>query len=435
MRHKEILLSNVSSKPLQSVKRFYLLEYFYVLLKSIAKYSDKEMIFDSFKILKQEHRLGESKYKKLTSDTGNLSKVQLDRYRYTFKQVIDESKEYGLINEDDGILSLTNEGRVLLNEYQERSGFHEFNQTLLRLMESKYDAFKYMIKFLYKANTFKTGLLIFPNYSPSQLHFDRASFKSTGHFIEYSKKLTERLQKDIKKYLDQDRDLAVENIKLINRLTEIGLLPNQIDDKFDSNKYNVITKRFRDFWINYFLKEIYNYDYSLSSFDIWTYRGKQIGIINATEFYPNFNGRIVYPTSIIARDIVTKDFENIYDYNDGFHLYIHNPSGDENQEIFVKYLVRAYFDLRRNYRSYFINLNALREIVCYNMKISEYLFERFLEKTYRLNLTGRLKLGISLEVDKLPEETKAMYLKQDPVMVDGKYRNIIAIDIAKGDKI
>ena len=72
--------------------------------------------------------------------------------------------------------------------------------------------------------------------------------------------------------------------------------------------------------------------------------------------------------------------------------------------------------------------------VCLDMKISEHVFEAFLNSIYKLNLAGQLKVQISLEVDKLPEETQAMYLKQEPVMVDGKYRNIIAIDVTKGDK-
>ena len=59
-------------------------------------------------------------------------------------------------------------------------------------------------------------------------------------------------------------------------------------------------------------------------------------------------------------------------------------------------------------------------------------FEESLNEIYRLNLSGRLKIQISLEVDKLPEETSAMYMKQEPVMVDGNYRNIIAIDVTKG---
>jgi hypothetical protein len=229
--------------------------------------------------------------------------------------------------------------------------------------------------------------------------------------------------------------LKRENTNLKGKLTDSGLLSPDLKAEFAPEKYNVILKRFRDFWLAYFLRQIYKYEYSLSSFDIWTYRGKQIGIIQATEFYPNFNGRLVYPTSVILKSTDSADFQKLYSYPDGNGLYMHNPIGEKNQDKFVDFLVNAYFDLRRIYRSYFINLSALREVVCYNMRISEYLFERFLDHTYRLNLTGELKIRISLEVDKLPEERKANYLKREPVLVDGKYRNIIAIDVTKGEKV
>jgi len=434
MRSEDLTLSH-PSKPLHSVKRFYFLEYFYVLLKSIEKYADKEQVFNSFKILKREHRLGESKYKTPALDSENLSKLQLDRYRYTFGQVIDESKEYELIVEDNNNnFSLTDEGKILLTQYREE-GTVCFNQSLFKLMESRYNAFYYLIDFLYNTNKYKPGLLIFPNYSPRQLHFERPDIRTTGHFVKYSEMLVSRLQDDIQKYLGENKDLKEKNRILLSKLTKSGLLSRNFATAFSPEKYNVITKRIRDFWINYFLSEVYRYQYSMSSFDIWTYRGKQIGIIQATEFYPNFNGRIVYPTSVIMKSTESADFKKVYEYLDGLALYIHEPVGVANQEKFVDSLVKAYFDLRRSNRSYFINLSALRELVCYNMKISEQSFELFLDTIYKMNLAGELKIRISLEVDKLPEETKAMYLKQEPVMVDGKYRNIIAIDVAKEAKI
>ncbi|MEX2633666.1 MAG: hypothetical protein WD267_06505 [Balneolales bacterium] len=168
----------------------------------------------------------------------------------------------------------------------------------------------------------------------------------------------------------------------------------------------------------------------MSAFDLWVYRAKQLEIVHATEFYPDFNGKIVYPISLIEENIKSKDFESIYHFGKK-NIYIHNPKGEVNQEKFVDYLVQTYFDLRKTYRSYFINIASLREVVCYKMKISERKFEDLLNHAYKLNLNGTLKIKISLEVDKLPEETKAIYLKQEPVMVEGKYRNIIAIDITK----
>ena len=71
-------------------------------------------------------------------------------------------------------------------------------------------------------------------------------------------------------------------------------------------------------------------------------------------------------------------------------------------------------------------------MVCYNMKISEYVFQVLFNSVYRANLAGNLNVKISLEVNRLPEETKAMYLKQEPVLVDGQFRSIIAINVARG---
>ena len=68
------------------------------------------------------------------------------------------------------------------------------------------------------------------------------------------------------------------------------------------------------------------------------------------------------------------------------------------------------------------------------MKISERLFEIFLTEAYKLNLQGKLPLfSISLEVDRNPEETTAMYIKQDPILINGQYKNIIGIDMTKGE--
>jgi hypothetical protein len=418
---------------LGSVKKFYFLEYFYVLLKSVEKYPDRQEVFESFKTLKHKHRLGESKYRKLTSEDENLTKAQLDRYRYTFGLVIDEAKEYHLIEENpNDSFYLTEAGHRLLLEYEDK-GSQTFNRTMFRLMEERYNAFRHLIDFLYKTNEHKSGLLIFPIYSPRQLGLERSTVKTTADIIRYSEVLYGKIEQEIQKFLGQKRELKEKNRELITRLTETThLLSPNPQTQFDPGKYNVITKRFRDFWLTYFLNELYHYEHSSFSFDTWIYRAKQIGIIHATEFYPNFNGRVVYPTSVLVESTESKDFQELYAYPDGMKLYIHEPQGEKNQEKFVDYLVKAYSTLRRRNRNYFINLLALRELVCYHMRISAYLFDRFLEQTYKLGLAGKSRVRISLEVDKLPEETKAMYLKREPVIVDGKSRNIIAIDVMKG---
>lgn len=419
------------AKPIHSVRKFYFLEYFYILLKSVEKYKEKDKIFDSFKALKKQHRLGESKYRPLVVEDENLSKTQLDRYRYTFEQVIDEAKDYGLVREPAlSKLALGEQGRALLRRYEDY-GLLAFNQELCKLMESKYNAFRYIIELLYKMNEYKSGLIFFPTYSPRQLGFERSRIRTTSDITDYAAKLVARLEVDIQNNLGQNKYLGKENLKILSKLFESGLLKEDPKSKFPQEKYNAIIKRFRDFWITYFLQDLYSYEYSLNSFDIWTYRAKQIGIIQTTEFFPNSNGRVIYPTSVVLTSTRSVDFKLLYRYPGGEGLYVHEPNIETNQDKFVECLVNGYFDLRGRYMSYFINLSALRELVCYNMKISEHFFERFLEHVYKLNLAGELKIRISLEVDRLPEETTAMYLKQEPVTIDGKRRNIIAIDVAK----
>lgn len=277
-------------------------------------------------------------------------------------------------------------------------------------------------------------MLIFPHYSPLELGFRRKRIQTASNIHTYCKELARRLESDIELHLKKQVQLADKNDEIIKKLVSDGLLPKNKNDSFCPQDYNKITKRIRDFWITHFLNELYQCQYTMSTFDLWVYRAKQVGVINVTESYPFTNGKLVYPTAVVMAKTTCDDFKAIYDYEDNKKLFVHEPKFERFQEEFVDELVKKYFNIRRLNQNYFINLAALRETVCYALKISAQIFEKLLNEVYRLNLQGGLRISISLEVDRLPEETNAMYLKQEPVMVDGSYRNIIAIDITKGDK-
>lgn len=429
---------------LSSVKKFYLLEYFYVLLKSIERKLFFEEVFENFKILKQKFNLGESKYKKISESKKNLSPNQIIRFKYTFEQVIFEAKEYKLIDEKysspiiidkiDSNLNrkfiLTEKGINALNIYQ-KQGYFSFNKFLFNLMENKYNAFHYLISFCYQVNKKKNGLLILPNYSPLKLDIERSSIKRTKDIINYSLILQKQLEKDIKKHLYKEINLTEKRKELIIALIETELLPKGIDEFFKSKNYNAIINKFRRFWLSYFLNEIYKFEFSLPAFEIWVYRAKQIGLLHATEFFPDFSGKIIFPISIIRKHSKSSDFSLLKKYENNDGLYLHEPKWEKNKELFVDALLETYISLKSKVRSYFVNLLDMREIICYKLKISESLFDDYLGKAYKLNLAGKLKINISIEADRLPEETNAMYLKREPVLIDKNYKNIIAIDLAK----
>ncbi|MCD6272597.1 MAG: hypothetical protein J7K30_07060 [Deltaproteobacteria bacterium] len=417
-------------------RKFYFLDYFFIFLSSVEKNIIQDDVFNAFKILKQEYRLGESKYKKL-EEVENPTLHQQRRYRYTFNKVMDECKEYGLlIEKEDNTTHLTEKGKKLLLQHR-TEGAHAFNLSLFRLMEGAHNAFRALVEFLYEANSKGSGVLVFPHYSPLELHFDRGNIQTTKDMTRYTESLVKKLQGDIERYLKRNVDLTQKNQEILKKITHDGLLPKSSSGRFDPKDYNKITKRIRDFWLTYFLQELYKCPYSMTSFDMWGYRARQIGIIQVTESYPFINGKLVYPTSVVLDAVHSDDFSEIYHYSDGKRLFVHKPilADDEkspNKNKFVATLVEGYFDLKRQVRYNFVNLVSLREIVCFRLKVSMQTFEETLNEIYRLNISGQLNIHISLEVDKLPEETSAMYMKREPVMVDGSYRNIIAIDVTKG---
>lgn len=409
--------------------RFYFLDYFYVLLKSVDTYSNSEDIFEHFNALKRKFQLGESQYKKITREQDEeLSERQLNFFKSTFKSVISEGINYELIRENkkNNSIELTEQGILCLKEYTKSK--YDFYQYLFRLMEQKYFAFYYLVKFCYQANNTKKGLLIFPIYSPRKLGFEKSEIYTSAHIIDYANKLSTQLENDLENFTKKRRSLKSSNQQIINKLVESNLISTDKEKRFDINKYNGIVGKIRDFWNNYFLKKVYSFEYSLDSFNRWIVRAKQLGIIHVTNFFPNENGRIVYPTSLIAKNTSNSNLNPIFSYpTTQEHLFIHLPKWENIQTKFIEVLVEYYYDIHSIRKTHFVNLLDLKEKVCYRLRIPSFLFDQFLNEVYSLNIKGQLKIGISLEADKIPSETTAMYLKREPVLVNGRYINIIAI--------
>jgi hypothetical protein len=432
------------------VKKFYFLDYLYILLKSVERHENQDDIFDTFKELKKEFQLGESKYKKLTNEEDvKPTQKQIIKFRYTFEQVLHEAMTYNLVEKKNSVFStthshkkinfgekeiersrtihLTDCGEKALAEYS--NGKFQFNLFLFKLMEDKHKAFYDLIKLCYSDTTLKNGLLVFPIYSGLKLGCEKSTFTSNENVLEFSQKLVKKLEKDIKDFTNKEISLKDAEDKLIIKLKQDNIITDNPTDKFQQDKYNAALSRFRKYWLSYFLKDIYGYKYSFSTFSLWIERAKQIGILHTTEFFPDFSGRLVFPTSIIpSKSVNSNDFLKIYEYSSGECLYIHNPKWISNQDEFVKALQDEFIFLQKTSMTHFINLLDLKERVCFKKRIPGFVFDEFLEQAYQMNLKGKTQVKISLEADKLPQETNAMYLKREPILINGKYKNIIAIN-------
>ncbi len=417
------------STVLQYAKRFYFIEYYALLLEAINKYSIVTQAQTEFIYQKNSHYLGLSRYRKISSniEDGTLLKSK-DQYEYTFSQVLLECKNFNLVEEDKQTktLLLTTDGSKLLAAYKNNK--LQYKEILLQLMERKYNAFSYLLDKFYKISPKKSGLIIFPNYSPNDLGFSKSEFLTIGIVCKYIKKYEQKIVDDIKKYINQNYKINNETYELIEELKSKNYISDNLQGSFNLQKYNAVVRKTQIFWRNRLLN-FYGINSRWQSFEIWIYRAKQLGILNTTPFYPDFLGQIIYPVSVITTKELTNkpDYRFVLNYKNKKYLYKREVQWERIENDFYNELWNVYTELKKRNRINFLSLHNIKEIVCYNLKISYEQFSEFLNKAYEKSLNSNTSYTISLEADRLPEETNAIYIKREPIFINGKNRNIISL--------
>ena len=410
-------------------KRFYFIEYYALLLEAIDKFALIAQAQREFIKQKNSNFLGLSRYRKISTNVedGTLLKSK-DQYEYTFSQVLLECKNFNLLqeNKETKEILLTDDGQKLLQAYKTNKA--QYKKLLLHIMEKKYNAFHYLLNKFYNISPKKSGLIIFPNYSPTDLGFNKNDFKTNQAVYDYIKSYEQKIINDVKKYINQDITISSESQQLIYELQEKQYISENRSFKFDIKKYNAVVRKTQVFWRNRLL-QFYGIKGRWQSFEIWIYRAKQMGLLNTTPFYPDFLGQIIYPISLITSKEIknSANYEKVMQYSNGDMLYRRNLLWNTIENDFYNELWNVYSELKKRNRINFLSLHNIKEIVCYNLKISYEQFSEFLNIAYRKSLKGSTSYTISLEADKLPEETNAIYIKREPIFINGKNRNIISL--------
>lgn len=419
-------MNETAPHSLYTPRKFYFIEYFYIFLLSVQRTRSNERAFEDFRKLKEERGLGESKFRRRAKPKKSPTPRQLERFRYTFNQVAEESRDYGLVaKRENGVWGITKEGNMLLTSY----GTPGFRYRILSLMEQRYRAFSYLINTMYEQNPKNGGLLVFPLYSPLDLNLAKREIRTASHVASFGDKLRKRIAADCKSLAELELDLPDANEVILPKLIDDQKLPSDPKTEFEPKQYNAIITRFRKFWFSYLLKEVYKVGVSESTFELWAYRGKQLGTINVSEYFPGMSGRIAYPIAVVDDDIRSEDFTKVADRSGRPMLWLHEPTVDAFLDTFVDNLTNAYINQRRSASSYFTSLYVVREIVCLKCRISENTFGLFLNEAYERSLRGQLRIRISLEVDRTPGETSATYRRREPIVVRTQPYNIIGLDL------
>jgi len=142
-------------------------------------------------------------------------------------------------------------------------------------------------------------------------------------------------------------------------------------------------------------------DMTHRSFMVWCPRLENFNLICYTDNNPEVPGRLLYPISSFKFDCSSQDFllkEFISDVNNR-KLYVHNPKWNSVKDIFISTLLEVYQSYYNKQTIIYISLQDIRDEVCRLLRISPFLFEKFLNNTYEMSVRHEINYSISLETD------------------------------------
>jgi len=133
-------------------------------------------VFNSFKLLKQQRRLGESNPKGAADSRKNPDSETAWPLQVHFDQVVDDGQAVQVVSEDDNGLSLTPRGLQLHGSFAKVIS----PEILFGLIEQNGSPFRSLIARMYGANPASPGLLVFRSTRRDSCHFDRVKFQTTA---------------------------------------------------------------------------------------------------------------------------------------------------------------------------------------------------------------------------------------------------------------
>lgn len=142
-------------------------------------------------------------------------------------------------------------------------------------------------------------------------------------------------------------------------------------------------------------------DMTHRSFMVWCPRLENLSLLCYTDNNPDVPGRLLYPISSFKDNKPSDNFliKPFITDSEKRPLFIHNPQWDTIKDLFLSTLLEVYQSYYNKQTIIYISLQDIRDEVCRQLRISPFLFEKFLQITYEMSLKHEIKYSISLETD------------------------------------
>ncbi len=160
--------------------------------------------------------------------------------------------------------------------------------------------------------------------------------------------------------------------------------------------------------------------------DIWQNRMDWAGLTHTARDLPGTQGHIWYPVGAFREqgDEFTAVPGLVNAENQTFHRF--TPSGKRFAEQFMSTLFDGYRQTQKVTNVEYVSLLAVRDWVCYRLRISHEVFEQTLQTQFPLALRKEIPYSLALEVDISHSELTRLGNAR-PVVIDGSPRYIISM--------
>jgi hypothetical protein len=167
---------------------------------------------------------------------------------------------------------------------------------------------------------------------------------------------------------------------------------------------------------------------------VWQSRMEWAGLTLLARRLPGVRGRVWFPVGAFRKP-GNPSFTAVQGLvRDELVYHVYTPSGPDAESEFATELYGCYRARQQRERTEYVSLLAVRDHVCYELRIGNACFEALLQRIFPRVLRGELPYSMALEVDLSPRD-RVRVAGALPVTIDGTPRYIIAMrprDAAQG---
>lgn len=158
----------------------------------------------------------------------------------------------------------------------------------------------------------------------------------------------------------------------------------------------------------------------------WQTRTAWAGLTVLASNLRGIRGRVWFPVGVF-RDTDRLGFVAVPELRTNrVTWYRHVPEGPQIIPKFIEELFEAYRSFSAADGREYVSLMAVRDTVCYQLRLSQELFQRLLEQSLSSMTRSEIPYSMSLEVDITPQQ-RARLGSSIPIVIDGIPRYIIAM--------